>query len=547
MGEANFTAPSFLGGGPSTDYDVLIIGAGLAGIHTLISMKQLGLRVKVIERGSGVGGVWFWNRYPGARFDSESYTYAFTFSKELLDEWDWKEHFSAQPDTLKYINFIVDKFGVRDDFELNCEVESACYQDNSRSWILTDKNGNKYSSRFLINALGPLTNPTLPNIPGLSNFKGVSYHTSRWPHEEVSFEGKKVGVIGTGATGIQTIQEVAKSALSLTVFQRTANWTAPMRNRAISKDEMRSIREQYPEIHRKCKNSGLGFMYDPDPRSTFDVSKEEREAFWEHLYSQPGLIKWVGNFRDLYRNQEANDLFSEWMAKKVRERVHDQVIAEKLIPKNHGFGTRRVPLENGYYELFNEPHVKLVDLRETPIEMVTENGIKTTEEDVELDVLIYATGFDALTGSYEVIEYRGLDGLTLEEKWRDGPQTYLGLAVEGFPNMFNILGPHQATGNIPHVIEYAVNWLTRFMRYIKVNGITYVNADKKGEEWWTEHVYGLTKGLLSLKVDSWMTGVNSNKAGRQERRVIRYFGSNTEFRKHTERVAADGYTDFNMA
>lgn len=546
MGEANNTS-SLPYEASVPEYDVLIIGAGLSGIYTLISMKSLGLRAKVIERGSDVGGVWYWNRYPGARFDSESYTYAFTFSKALLDEWDWKEHFSSQPDTLRYINFIVDKFGIRPNFQFNTEVESARYQDNTRSWTLTDKKGNTHSSRFLINALGPLTTPTLPDIPGVSDYRGMAYHTSRWPHEEVKLEGKRVGVIGTGATGIQTIQEVAKTAEALTVFQRTPNWTAPMRNSDISRQEMQSIRDRYPEIHQKCKSSAMGFMFQSDPRNTFEVCKKEREEFWEHLYSLPGLIKWVGNFKDLYRNEEANNEFSGFMAKKIRERVNDLVIAEKLIPKNHGFGTRRVPLENGYYELFHRPNVKLVDLRETPIARITENGIKTTKEDIELDIIIYATGFDAVTGSYEEIEYYGERGCTLKEKWQDGPRTYLGMATEGFPNMFNILGPHQATGNIPHVIEYAVEWITKLMKHIRENSVTYINPDKEGEEWWTEHVFECTKGLLALKVDSWMTGVNSNRAGKRQRRVIRYFGSNLEFRKRCEEVARDNYRHFVMA
>ncbi|KAH8688961.1 hypothetical protein BGW36DRAFT_402032 [Talaromyces proteolyticus] len=545
MGEANGTF--HLRDGPERpDYDVLIIGAGLAGIYTLISMKKLGLRARVIERGSDVGGVWFWNRYPGARFDSESYTYMFTFSKELLDEWDWKEHFSAQEDTLRYINFIVDKFHIRSDFQLETEVKSAHYDDETRAWTLTDQRGGNYTSRFLVNCLGPLTTPTLPSIPGVEDFKGVAYHTSRWPNHSVQFEGKRVGVIGTGATGIQVIQEVAKTAGHITVFQRTANWTAPLRNSIIDQEEMQSIREQYPEIIKKCKSSPMGFMYQPDPRNCIELAKEEREALWENHYNMRGLIKWVGNFKDIFTNQDANNLYSEWMGNKIRSRVNNPVIAEKLVPKSHGFGTRRVPLENGYYELFNRSNVKLVDLLETPIEQVTENSVKTTTENIELDVLIYATGFDALTGSYEEIDYYGEKGLSLKEKWKDGPRTYLGFAVPNFPNMFNVLGPHQATGNIPHVIEYAVEWISRFMGYLKEHNITYVAPDDEGEAEWTAHVFECTKGLLSVKVNSWQTGYNSNRAGKAQRRIIRYFGNNLEFRKRAEAIAADNYRHFIM-
>ncbi|KAF4219394.1 hypothetical protein CNMCM5878_003313 [Aspergillus fumigatiaffinis] len=497
MGDLNGSTDTSPEAAYSLDYDVLIIGAGLSGIYTLISMKQLGLRARVIERGSGPGGVWFWNRYPGARLDSESYTYMFTFSQEVLDEWDWKEHFSAQEDTLRYINFVIDKHDIRDEIQLNTEVKSARYDEASRSWTLADQNGKCLSSRFLINCLGPLTSPTLPNIPGVADFRGEAYHTSRWPQDHhVSFEGKRVGIIGTGATGIQIIQEVAKTAGQLTVFQRTANWTAPLRNSTISPDEMNAIRADYPEIIRKCKSTPMGFIH--------------------------------------------------WMANKIRARVKDPVIAEKLIPKTHGFGTRRVPLETGYYELFNRADVKLVDLNDTPIKRITATGVETTVDHIELDILIYATGFDALTGSYEEIDYYGEGGVALKDLWKDGPLTYLGFMSPSFPNMFNILGPHQGTGNIPHAIEYAVRYVARFVEYLTEANMTYVVPDQKGVEQWTEHVFNCTKGLLSANVNSWMTGYNSNKKGKAQRRVVRYFGGLVRFRERCEDVAADNYRHFVM-
>jgi cation diffusion facilitator CzcD-associated flavoprotein CzcO len=545
MGDLNACTDTSPDGAHSLDYDVLIIGAGLAGIYTLISMKQLGLRARVIERGSGPGGVWFWNRYPGARFDSESYTYMFTFSQEVLDEWDWKEHFSAQEDTLRYINFVIDKHDIRPDIQLNTEVKSARYDEATRSWTLADHQGKRLSARFLINCLGPLTSPTLPNIPGIADFKGEAYHTSRWPQDHpVSFENKRVGIIGTGATGIQTIQEVAKTAGHLTVFQRTANWTAPLRNSTISRDEMTDIRANYPEIIRKCKTTAMGFMYEADPRNALDTPAKEREELWETHYNQRGLIKWVANFNDIFTNQEANDLYSNWMANKIRARVNDPVIAEKLIPKTHGFGTRRVPLETGYYELFNRADVKLVDLNDTPINRITAAAVETTVDTIELDILIYATGFDALTGSYEEIDYYGEGGVTLNELWKDGPQTYLGLMAPGFPNMFNILGPHQGTGNIPHAIEYAVGYVTRLVKHLTGANITYVAPDQQGVELWTKHVFECTKGLLSANVNSWMTGYNSNKKGKAQRRVVRYFGGLVKFREQCEDAAADNYRHF---
>lgn len=522
------------------DHEVLIIGAGLSGLRTLIAMKQLGLGAKVIERGSDAGGVWYWNRYPGARLDSESYTYTFSFSQEVLNEYSWGELFSAQPDVLKMVHHYVNKFKLRENIQFNTEVKRAHYLEESRSWLLTDQNGRSYTSRFLFNCLGPLTSPTLPDIPGISDFRGVAYHTSRWPHEEISFEGKRVGVIGTGATGIQVIQEVSKQAASTFVFQRTANWTAPMGNAKISAAEMEELRERLPGVLQTCRSNPFGFRFRPVAKNTLEVPEEERERFWEELYNAPGLCKWVGNYQDILTNPEANALYSVWMRERIRKRINDPTLAEKLLPR-HGFGLRRVPLESGYYELFNKPNVKLIDLQETPITKVTSTGIQTSAEHVDLDVLIYATGFDALTGSFEEIEYYGEGGMTLKEKWADGPCTFLGLTVRSFPNMFNILGPHQSTGNMPHVIEYAVEWTSRLIKHGMERNVTYINAQEDGEKWWTEHALSLAQGQLAFSVDSWMTGFVSNKAGKRQRRIIRYFGTNNEFQRRCNSIESDGY------
>lgn len=530
---------------PLPDYDVLIIGAGLSGIYSVIRMKELGLRVKVLERGSAAGGVWYWNRYPGARFDCESYIYGFTFDQKILEGWDWKEHFSPQADTEEYINYTIDQTGIRDSFQFGTEIKSAHWQAASGSWLLIDTAGHEYTCRFLINALGPLTAHTLPNIPGVDDYNGLACHSSRWPKEAVSFEGKKVGLIGTGATGIQIAQEVAKSAKTFTIFQRTANWAVPMHNKSISVEEMAAIRERYAEIHAACQSSPQGFTYSPDPRNTFDVSKEEREAFWEAQYRLPGLSKWIGNFQDLYRNQAANDEYSAWVAKKIRQRIHDPVVADKLIPKDHGFGTRRVPLETDYFEIYNQDNVRLVDLKETPIERITEKGVRTTEEDLDFDVLIYATGFNPVTGAYESIDYQGENGLKLKDKWEAGGlRTYLGFNVAGFPNMFNVLGPHHAAGNLPNSIEHAVNWISEFVKYMGQQGITYEMATEEAEQAWTEHCAEVAQGLLALNVDSWQTGVNKNVQGKQKRSIPRYFGSNGQLRQWCTDEASKGYPHF---
>ena len=356
------------------DYDAIIIGAGISGLYQLHLLRKLGMKVRVFEAGTGVGGTWYWNRYPGARFDSESYSYGYSFSQELLDEWHWTEHFSPQPQTLKYLNFVADKFDLRRDIQFRSRVTAAHWQEETRSWDVTLEDGSRHTCRFLITAIGPLSAPTMPRIDGIESFKGQSCHTARWPHEPVSFKGKRVAVIGTGATGVQTIQEVAKTAGHLTVFQRTPNWCAPLHNAQISKEEMAEIRGRYPEIFERCRETFACFLHSPDPRKATEVTEEEREALWEKLYGNRGFGMWQGNFRDILLDRTANAMVSDFVARKIRQRVKDQAVAEKLIPKNHGFGTRRVPLETKYYEVYNQPNVKLVDIKETPIERITPRG-----------------------------------------------------------------------------------------------------------------------------------------------------------------------------
>ena len=307
------------------------------------------------------------DRYPGARFDSESYSYGFSWSKELLRDWDWTEHFAPQPETERYINFLCDKFDLREDIQFNTRVQKACFLAADRVWQLTDETGRTYASRFLITGMGVLSNPTLPNVPGVEDFTGVAYHTARWPKETVNFEGRKVGLIGTGASAIQALPEIAKTVGHLTVFQRTPNWAVPLHNGKISSDEMAKIRKGYPELFEKLNKTRMCFLHDSNPDSIWDASPEEREALWEHLYAQPGFGLWLSNYKEILVDQKANDLVSEFVAKKIRERVNDPKTAEMLVPKNHGFGTRRVPMETNYYEAYNRPNVRLIDLNETPI------------------------------------------------------------------------------------------------------------------------------------------------------------------------------------
>ncbi|MDP2329706.1 MAG: NAD(P)/FAD-dependent oxidoreductase, partial [Reyranella sp.] len=467
-------------------------------------------------------------------------------------EWHWTEHFSPQPETLRYLNFVADKLDLRRDIQFRSRVSAAHYSDETRSWDVTLEDGSHFTSRFLITAIGPLSAPTMPRIPGVESFKGQSCHTARWPHEPVSFEGKRVAVIGTGATGVQTIQEVAKTAGHLTVFQRTPNWCAPLHNGRIGEEEMREIRAGYPEMFKRCQETFACFLHTPDPRGTFEVTPEEREAFWEKLYGDKGFGIWQGNFRDILMDRKANALLSDFVARKIRQRVKDQTVAEKLIPKNHGFGTRRVPLETKYYEVYNQPNVTLVDINETPIERITPTGIKTgglktSGAEYAFDIIIYATGFDAITGSFDRIDIRGAGGLKLKDKWQGGPKTYLGVQVEGFPNMMMLMGPHTALGNIPRSIEYNVEWVTGLIRHMRAHGLTRVEARPDGVKSWTDHVIALGEGLLSNEIDSWMTGINRNVDGKQVRTIARYSGSAPAYRARCDAVAADGYRELALA
>ena len=523
------------------EWDAVVIGAGVSGLYQLYRLRELGMKTLVLEKGARIGGTWYWNRYPGARFDSESWTYNYFFSKEILDEWNWSEHFAAQPETERYLNYVADKFDLRRDIQFNSEVLSTHYDDRSRSWKVTLADGREYRCRFLVTAIGVLSEPTLPRIKGIEKFKGMSFHTARWPEKPIDLAGKRVAVIGTGATGIQVIQEVSKIAGQLTVFQRTANWAAPLLNSKISPEEMERIRADYPKIIARCLETPGCFVHAPDSRAAMEVTPEEREAFWEKLYAEPGFGIWYGNFRDILVDREANRLVSEFVARKIRERVKDPAVADRLIPKNHGFGTRRLPLETKYYEVYNQPNVELVDMTQTPIEEITEKGIKTTAKEYEFDVIIYATGFNAIVGAFERIDIRGVDGKSLKSEWEGGPRTFLGFLVAGFPNMLMVMGPHGGVGNFPRLSEFNANFVTELLRYAKARGVTRMEATPEAEDEWFEHVVQSGVGLLSNEIDSWMTGVNKNVDGKSVRKPMRYSGGFPAFKQYCDEVASKGY------
>ena len=529
-------------------WDAIVIGAGLSGMYQLLKLRQMGFKARVYEAGGGVGGTWYWNRYPGARFDSESWTYGFSFSPEVLKEWDWKEHFSGQPENLRYCEFLADKFDLHRDITFNARVKAAHWDEPANAWEVTFEDGKPARARFLITALGPLSSPTMPGIPGMDAFKGESWHTGLWPHRPVSFAGKRVAVIGTGASGVQAITEIAKTVGHLTVFQRTPNWCTPLRNSAIAPETMADIRARYDEIFAQCRDNWGCFIHTADPRHSTDVTVQEREAFFEKLYALPGFAFWQGNFRDVLMDQAANDALTAFVVRKIRARVNDPKTADKLIPTNHGYGTRRVPLESGYYEVYNQPNVKLVDIRETPIERITQQGLRTSEADYDFDMIIYATGFDAITGAFDRIDFQGRNGEKLRDKWADGPHTYLGLNVAGFPNMLTLVGPHNAATfcNLPRCIEQNVEFVSELLGYMRERGLTRIEATPDAEATWTAHVHDTASRLLLTKVDSWMTGVNKNVPGRLKRTFMAYAGGAPKYRQKCEEIAANGYEGFRL-
>lgn len=548
------------------DYDVLIVGAGLSGICALHHIRRRfpSWTVLLLDSAPSPGGTWYWNSYPGARFDSESLSYAFSFDQGILDDWHRPETFSAQPDTLRYINFVVDRLALRDAMQFDTRVVSAHWLDDpTRKWRLSDQTGREYTSRFYVSCIGFLSNPTLPDIPGIHDFQGPSFHTSRWPKDRSTEEivsGKRVGVLGTGATGIQTITALSQmpSLKGLVVFQRTANWAAPLHNRAISAEDMAQLRKEYPRIFDLCLSTPTTFMHPADPRKSSEVTHEERVALWDKIYNTPGMAKWLGAFSDTYTDRTANRLYSEYMAAKIRARVNDPAVADSLVPKDHGFGLRRVPLESGYFEAYNRDNVTLADIKKNPIDRILPDGVRLSDGTVhKLDMLVYATGFNAITGAFVGVDWRGRDGVPLmaagesedaeRAPWVDyRPRTHLGITVPRFPNMFMVLGPHQPFGNAPRSIEHAVDVIVEMLATCHDKGYTYVEPTEQAVDEWTEHVFRGSEGALLNEVDSWMTGVNKNVKGKSQRSVARYAGSAVEYRRRCELCRKNGWEGLTM-
>jgi cation diffusion facilitator CzcD-associated flavoprotein CzcO len=540
---------------PDLDFDAIIIGAGLTGMYTLYRLRQLGLSVRVIEKNGDIGGTWNMNRYPGCKLDSESYTYSYSFLPDLLQEWDWKNEFATQPELMEFFSKAADKMDVRKDISFNTKVVKAVFDNDENSWTVELDNAEVIKSRYLLTCVGALSTPNMPKYTGMDLFRGETYHSYYWPHDrdgyggkKVDFSGKRVGVVGTGATGVQIIQEVAKTAGELYVFQRSPNWCAPLCDKPIEPERMADIKRRYREIFDTCESTNSGFQHDFLYETAEGTTHEEREALFEELYSQSGYAIWVGHYADMFTDPKVNGYITDFIAKKIRERVKDPKIADKLIPNDHGFGLKRVPMETHYYEAYNQDNVHLVDIKEAPIEELTPDGIRTSDAMYDLDVIIYATGFDAIIGGLKEMDIRGIGGKTLKEAWENGPFTYLGLQIPDFPNLITMVAAHNGATfcNIPRCSEAQVNWVSDMFKYMIENKIERVEADEQAAEEWTQHVYDIAnQTLLTTVTNSWFWG-EFGKGPARGHRLLVYNGGNPAYRARVEDVKAKGYQGFVM-
>ena len=523
-------------------YDVIIIGAGVTGLYQLHLLREAGFSVRVFDAAGGVGGTWYWNCYPGCRFDSESESYGYTWSRELLQEWDWTEHFSPQPETERYLNYVADRFDLRRDIQLSTRVKAAIFDEPACRWMITLDTGEQVQARFLIAAVGVLSADHTPDFPGLDSFQGLSLHTGRWPREGVDLKGKRVAVIGTGPTGVQLVTEIAPEVGHLTVYQRTANYCAPLRNGPVSAETQQRFKATYAQIHERIHTSPAGFLHVFDPRSALELPREERLAHYEKLWVLPGFAKWLSNFHDIMTNREVNEEYAEFVRNKIRARVNDPVLAEKLVPRNHPFGSKRIPLESGYFEVFNRDNVSLVDIMETPIESITTDGIRTTAGTTPHDVIIYATGFDAVTGPLTRIDIRGRGGVHIKDHWADGVRTYLGMQTAGFPNLF--IATNSAFCNYPVCAEMVVEWIAGAIGHLRTHQLDCIETTPAAEAAWVQHSAELASQSFLSDANSWFMG--SNIPGKK-RLLVLYANSAPGYREICDSVVANGYEGFALA
>jgi cation diffusion facilitator CzcD-associated flavoprotein CzcO len=530
----------------ASEFDAIIVGAGFSGLYMLHSLRdRLGLSVRAYDAANGVGGTWYWNRYPGARCDSDSYVYCYTFDKQLLQEWEWSERYPEQPEILRYLNHVADRFDLKRDIQFGTRVTGATFNESTNRWEIRTDRGDVVSASFLVTAVGSLSAVNVPKVDGLESFAGSCYHTGQWPHGGVDVTGKRVGVVGTGATAVQAIPEIAQQAKHLTVFQRTPNYCVPARNGKVDPAVVNARKADYDAIVERIRNSFFGFELEFIPKSALEATPEEREREFEARWDAGGFGFWLSNYQDMFFVKEANDLCADYLKRKIRATVEDSAVAEKLIPKTYPYGTKRQPLDSNYYETFNKDNVLLVDAGDAPIEAITPKGIRAGGREYELDIIVFATGFDALTGPLKSLGIRGRGGQPLAEKWANGPQTYLGLAIAGFPNLFTITGPHSPSvlSNMPVSIEQHVEWISDCIAYMRKNQLATIEATPKAEEQWTAHVLAIVNMTLMPEANSWYMGANI--AGKP-RTFLPYLdpAGVGGYRKRCDEIAANGYEGF---
>jgi cation diffusion facilitator CzcD-associated flavoprotein CzcO len=529
---------------PASHIDAVIVGAGFAGLYMLYRLRRLGLSVRVYEAGSGVGGTWFWNRYPGARCDIESMNYSYSFSHELQQEWKWTERYATQPEILRYLNHVADRFELRQDIQFETRVGSAVFNEATNRWAIQTDDGASVSARFLIMATGCLSAAKVPDFKGLETFQGKSYHTSRWPHEGVDFTGQRVGVIGTGSSGIQVIPLVAEQASHLFVFQRTPSFSVPARNAPLDPAYVARMKETYAEYRRKARETRAGVIMEVNPKSALEASPEERERAYRARWELGGTF-FLATFSDVMASREANETAAEFVRSQIRATVRDPAVAETLSPKDYPLGTKRICVDTHYYETFNRDNVTLVDVRASPIEELTPKGLRTRGAEYELDSLVFATGFDAFTGALFNIDIRGRSNASLKQKWAEGPRTYLGVAIAGFPNLFTITGPGSPSvfGNAIVSIEQHVEWISDCISYLRERGLERIEATAEAEDKWVAHVREVAGRTLYPLANSWYIGANIPG---KPRVLLPYAGGVGAYRKTCEAIAAQHYEGFSL-
>jgi cyclohexanone monooxygenase len=529
-------------------YDALVVGAGFAGLYQLYSLRRSGMTVRLLEAGAGVGGTWFWNRYPGARCDVESLDYSYSFSKELEQDWVWTERYAPQPEILAYINHVADRFDLRRDIQLSTRVVSAAFDEAASRWLVTTAAGEKFSAQHVVMATGCLSIPQAPKFPGLESFKGEWHHSADWPAQGVDFGGKRIGIVGTGSSAVQMVPLMAEAAAHLTVFQRTANFSVPSQNEPLTPEVLAEVKRHYGERRARAREALTGHYLVANDKSAMEVGEEERRKEFEWRWKGAGGgFRMLRAFNDLMVNRDSNEKVAEFVRGKIRAIVRDPATAELLCPRSDlPFGTKRLCVDTNYYETFNRPNVSLVDVKADPIVQVTPRGLRTGTREFELDMIVFATGFDAMTGAMTSIDIRGRGGVSLREKWDHGPRTYLGLAVAGFPNMFILAGPGSPSvlSNMVHSIELHVEWVTRCIETLRAQGKSRIEAAQASEDQWVAHVNEVADRTLYPQGNSWYVGANTPGKARV---FMPYAAGVPAYRKIVDDIAAKDYDGFTVA